>query len=101
MKNGMIALATFLFVACFGGFVNAAEMEYKTQQAVVVAVENGNTVSLRFLADNPNGDVHVAKLKGIVASWKGDEGACFTMASTQYLMNVLLKKEVTIEWDSG
>ena len=104
MKNRMILVVAFLFAVCFASFVNAAEMEYKTQQAVIVAVENGNTVSVRFVADNPNGDVRVAKLKGVVASWKGDEGACFAEASQQFLADVLFQedvKEVTVEWDSG
>ena len=96
MKNVTAVVLAVLLMLGFACFTNAAELEYVTQQALVLHVDNGSRVILRFA-----NEVRPAKLKGVMASWKGAGGECFTEDSRRYLAEMIQGKKVTIEWDSG
>ncbi|MBI2039036.1 MAG: thermonuclease family protein [Candidatus Niyogibacteria bacterium] len=101
-KTSLMALI-LLFVG-FGigmGFDRNTKFEYGvTQEATVTKVVDGNTVELLFRNDLV-GEVRTAKLKGVVASWKGDDGACFAENSKRFLNDLLNGTTVTVMWDSG
>ena len=96
MKSVLAVLATVLFTLGFVCFANAAELEYTTQQALVVAIDSGNRVIVRF-----GSEFRPANLKGVMASWKGAGGECFAEDSRQYLVKEILGKTVIVDWDSG
>ena len=102
MKNKLLgAVAAILFVSCLAGAANATDADYKTQDAVVTDVEDGDTFFLYFVND-PDKVIYRANLYGVdAAGWYEDGGRCFAEEATQYLTNLILEKQVTVSWDSG
>jgi len=95
MKTTMILLSV-VFVT-FLVLPTNATIQYTTQSAHVIWVNDGDTFAFKISGDDRE---YAANLIGVdAAGWDERIGSCFALEAAKKLKSLIFEKDVTIKWD--